>query len=197
MEMTTNVNVRVWRIVCYLCAFLTSLSTNQSASAQCCGGSAMGEYSSELMSPGMIIEGDSIYLTVILPEAAVLKVNDDPTISLGATRYFVVRGLDPAKIYTFDIVAEALNPAGVALVEKKTLKLKPGANDIVTLKPVKRKVPRPKTDVSKADDEKDASAEDKKSKAEDSVEKDADTKEKGKSTQTNRVNNFSKKIRQV
>lgn len=140
--MSTNVNVQTWRMACCLCAFITASSTNQMISAQCCGGNAVGVFSSEMMSPGMIIEGDSIYLTVMLPELAMLQVNGDPTISLGPVRYFVVRGLDPAKTYTFDFAAEALNPAGVVLLEKKTLKLRPGANEIVVLKPVKRKVPR-------------------------------------------------------
>jgi uncharacterized protein (TIGR03000 family) len=170
MEMTTNVNVRTSRIACYLCALASVLSANQISSAQCCGGIAMGGYSSDMMgyslTPGQTIEGDSVYLTVSLPEAAVLQINGDPTISLGATRYFVVRGLDSAKTYTFEIVAETLNPAGVALIEKKTLKLRPGANEIVVLKPVKRKVARPRADAPKADDDKDASAEENNAKAE-------------------------------
>lgn len=159
IEMTTNKDVR--SIAICLCALLLAFTTNRIASAQCCGSRAMGGFSSDVMDysmvPGQIIEGDSIYLTVNLPELTVLQINGDPTISLGPTRYFVVRGLDPMKTYTFEIVAETLNPAGVALEEKKTLKLRPGANEIVTLKPVKRKVPKPKTPPAKAE-EKDASA---------------------------------------
>ena len=93
--------------------------------------------------PGQIIEGDSIYITLMVPEKAIVQINGDPTISLGPTRYFVVRGLDLDKTYTFEVVVETANPAGVAMEEKKTLKLKPGASEIVTMKPVKRKVPKP------------------------------------------------------
>jgi uncharacterized protein (TIGR03000 family) len=95
------------------------------------------------MSPGMILEPDSIYLTVNVPEDAILQVNGDPTISIGPTRYFVVRGLAAGRTYNFEIVAETANPAGVAMEEKKTIALTTGASEIVTLKPVKRKVPRP------------------------------------------------------
>ncbi len=148
-----NNSVRFWQVPFYACAVLAILSAPQSACAQCCGGSgsAMGGYGGVIsgdfmgmpMMPGLIMEEDSIYLTVNVPEKAILQINGDPTISLGPTRYFVVHGLEPGRTYSFEIVAETANPAGVAMEEKKTVKVQSGSNEIVTLKPVKRKVPRP------------------------------------------------------
>ncbi len=188
--MATNVSVQTWRIAFCLCAFITASTPNQFASAQCCGGSGLSVFSGEMMSPGMIIEGDSIYLTVNLPELAMLQVNGDPTISLGPVRYFVVRGLEPGKTYTFEFAAETLNPAGVPLLEKKTVKLKAGSNDIITLKPVKRKIPRPAA-LSKAEDKKDAAGDEKKG---DEAAAGADSASKDKESAQNNLNKSAKKI---
>jgi uncharacterized protein (TIGR03000 family) len=89
---------------------------------------------------GQLIESDSIYLTVSVPETAILTVNGDPTISVGTLRYFVIKGLDRTREYQFEVVAETANAAGVAMEETKTVKLRPGSAELVTLKPVKRKV---------------------------------------------------------
>ncbi|MEZ6134539.1 MAG: hypothetical protein R3C53_06490 [Pirellulaceae bacterium] len=172
-----------------------SLSSN--AMAQCnCGGSAApmagGYYDSfgagipmdmgmqipiegipmapPLPEGGQIIEGDSIYLTVNVPEKAILTVNGDPTISTGPTRYFVVKGLDVEREYKFVIVAETANAAGVAMEQTETVKLKPGSSQVVTLKPVRRKGSKPPEDaVDKADEAIDEAA-DAVEKADDAIE---------------------------
>lgn len=137
--------VRAWAI----CAVLLM---SAHASAQCeCGNGASGGYSLAMGMPGVpmgaslgqSIEANAIYLNVNVPEKALLKVNGDPTISLGTTRYFVIKDLDPQHEYKFVIVAETANAAGVPMEETKTVKLKVGAIETVTLKPVKRKVLAP------------------------------------------------------
>ncbi len=143
-------SIRPRRAALYLSAVLVTCLSTPSASAQCCGGSAMGGFGGEIIGDAMgmpigpyqVMEADSIYFTVNVPEKAILQINGDPTISLGPTRYFVVRGLEPGRTYSFEIVAETANPAGVAMEEKKTIKLTPGSSEIVTMKPVKRKLPR-------------------------------------------------------
>lgn len=159
----------------------------QSAFAQCnCGGGqatgmVVGEYAPAMpivmgqpgdysVPGGQVIESDSIYLTVSVPEKAILTVNGDPTISVGTTRYFVIKGLDLSREYKFEIVAETANAAGVAMEETKTVKVRPGSTEMVTLKPVKRKVVKKpaEEDAEKNDDvaaegaaEEDAAAEEK------------------------------------
>lgn len=137
--------VRAWAI----CAVLLM---SAHASAQCaCGNGASGGYSLAMGMPGVpmgaslgqSIEANAIYLNVNVPEKALLKVNGDPTISLGTTRYFVIKDLDPQHEYKFVIVAETANAAGVPMEETKTVKLKVGAIETVTLKPIKRKVIAP------------------------------------------------------
>lgn len=144
--------VRAWAI----CAVLLM---SAHASAQCaCGNGASGGYSLAMGMPGVpmgaslgpIIEANAIYLNVNVPEKALLKVNGDPTISLGATRYFVIKDLDPQHEYKFVIVAETANAAGVRMEETKTVKLKVGAIETVTLKPIKRKVIAPSVVVDDA-----------------------------------------------
>jgi len=166
-------------------AIVGILFCTQSVRAQCaCGSSAIGgSYGSmafgmpdEMMigmpgdmmgTPGQVIEGDSIYLTIDVPDKAILQINGDPTISIGPKRYFVIRNLEPDETYKFVIVAETANAAGVAMEETQTLKLKPGARESVSLKPIKRKGAKPKPDADEEDsadesdsDEDDAAASD-------------------------------------
>ena len=134
--------------VCAL-ALVCALAAAQSTQAQCsCGATGMAMMPSGMLpgtdplavgQPGMIIEPNAIYLTVKVPEKTILMINGDPTISQGETRYFVVRGLEADREYKFEIVAETVNPAGVEMLEKKSVVLKTGAIETVALKPVKRK----------------------------------------------------------
>lgn len=123
------------------------------ATAQCnCWGSP-GAYSDSWMTIpgggfGQIIEGDSVYITLNVPEEAIVQVNGDPTISIGPTRYFVVRNLEAERTYKFVIVVETANAAGVAMEETKTIKMTPGNTEVVTMKPIKRKVLKPAADAS-------------------------------------------------
>ncbi len=150
--------VKAWAI----CAVLLM---SAHASAQCaCSNGASGGYSLATGMPGVpmgtslgpVIEANAIYLNVNVPEKALLKVNGDPTISLGTTRYFVIKDLDPQHEYKFVIVAETANAAGVPMEETKTVKLRVGAIETVTLKPVKRKVIAPSVGVDDAAEEEEA-----------------------------------------
>jgi uncharacterized protein (TIGR03000 family) len=79
----------------------------------CYGQSAMSEFG-----PGSaedVMEGGSAHVTVILPEAAKLFVNGDPTASTGETRYYVVKCLEHGKQYKFVFRAEMENAAKVKL----------------------------------------------------------------------------------
>lgn len=96
--------------------------------------------------PGQIIDDEAIYLTVNVPEEAIVTINNDPTISDGPTRHFVVRHVEPDRAYKFVIVAETANPAGIALEQTKTVTLKPGEFEEVTLEPFKRKMTQPSSD---------------------------------------------------
>ena len=107
----------------------------------CNGWQPTGEIAMQGFNPAWdITEPDTIYLTVSVPEEAVVEVNGDPTAMVGATRYFVIRHLDPERDYKFVISAVTLNPAGIPLEEKKTLVLGAGSRDSVSLAPYKRKV---------------------------------------------------------
>jgi uncharacterized protein (TIGR03000 family) len=134
-------------VVCAWASYV-SLMIGACASAQCaCGSGASGSYSLSMGMPGLpmgasagtLIEANAIYLNVTVPEKAVLKINNDPTISEGPNRYFVIKDLDPTKEYKFTLVAETANAANVAMQETKTVTLKPGSLETVALKPVKRK----------------------------------------------------------
>ncbi|MCA9126834.1 MAG: hypothetical protein KDB22_07110 [Planctomycetales bacterium] len=138
------------RRVTIIYAVLTCLFAPAAKSvAQCaCGQPAGGiVWGDAMMLPpgvaGQIIEGDAIYLTVNVPEAAIVQVNGDPTISIGPTRYFVVKNLDPERTYKFEIVVETANPAGVPMEASETVKLKPGNTEVVSITPTKRKVAKP------------------------------------------------------
>lgn len=86
------------------------------------------------------VEADAIYLTINVPEdTAPLRINNDPTMSVGATRYFVIRHLEPGRTYSFEVVAERANAAGVAMEEIKVFKLPAGSSKMLSLNPIKRK----------------------------------------------------------
>ncbi len=152
----TRTSLQPWVVVAL--AVVGAFTWPASAWAQCnCGGGSAVSQGYPAVADGMlfdgqlpagaqigqIIESDSIYLTVHVPEKAIIKVNGDPTISVGPTRYFVVKGLEPGRDYKFVIVAETANAAGVPMEETQTVTLKPGTLENVTLKPVKRKKVEP------------------------------------------------------
>lgn len=150
-------------------AVCAALFISAQAAAQCACGSpamagspfAMGVNGVPMgATPGPIIEANAIYLNVNVPEKAILKINGDPTISLGTSRHFVIKDLDPQHEYKFVIVAETANSAGVPMEETKTVKLKVGAIETVTLKPVKRKVVAPVVVVDDAEADAEAPASD-------------------------------------
>ncbi len=133
-------------ILARLIVLAAVMTVNQQALAQCsCQSSSangMLPWGSEVASMGalQIFEEDAIYLTVNVPEdTAPLTINGDPTISLGKTRYFVIRHLEPGRTYQFEIMAERANAAGVAMEEIKVIKVAAGSNRMLELNPIKRK----------------------------------------------------------
>lgn len=92
-----------------------------------------------------VIEPDAAYLTVNVPEVnldtsdAELIINGDPTVSVGPSRRFIVRDLEPEKDYEFQIVAITANRANVERMEVKTITLRAGDMQTLSLKPTRRR----------------------------------------------------------
>jgi len=72
---------------------------------------------------------DAIYLNVDVPPAAKVFVNNLPTSSIGASRQFVSRGLQPGKKYKFVVRAEVLGADGNVASEEKTVTMTAGQRD--------------------------------------------------------------------
>ncbi|MFO0942975.1 MAG: TIGR03000 domain-containing protein [Pirellulales bacterium] len=72
---------------------------------------------------------DAVYLTVNVPSAAKVFVNDKLTTSTGSVRQFVSRGLVGGKSYKFDVRAELLTADGQVVTENKTLVVGAGAEE--------------------------------------------------------------------
>lgn len=140
---TVSITLKTFALVMLLVGLSAPLSTTQ---AQCnCGGSMGGTFSAEswMMQSGeygQIIDGNAVNLTLHVPESAIVQINGDPTISIGPTRYYVIRNLEAGREYEFKIVVETANAAGVAMEETKTVKLLSGYSETITMKPIKRKV---------------------------------------------------------
>jgi uncharacterized protein (TIGR03000 family) len=92
-----------------------------------------------------IIEPNAAYLTINVPEVnldtsdAELIINGDPTVSTGPSRRFIVRDMEPDKEYRFQIVAITANRANVERMEVKTIILRAGELQSVSLKPIRRR----------------------------------------------------------
>lgn len=138
--------IKLPSILAFLTLLTVTLTGSHQAQAQCsCQSSAANgtlPWGAGIASMGalQIFEEDAIYLTVNVPEdTAPLTINGDPTISVGKTRYFVIRHLEPGRTYQFEIMAERANAAGVAMEEIKVIKVAAGSNRMLELNPIKRK----------------------------------------------------------
>jgi uncharacterized protein (TIGR03000 family) len=84
---------------------------------------------------------DSVNITINLPAAARVFVNDKPTTSTGVVRQFVSRGLVAGKSYQFDIRAELESTDGSIIKEERSLTVVAGAEENLSFaftdKPVK------------------------------------------------------------
>lgn len=74
------------------------------------------------------ISEDAVQLNVVVPENAIVYVNDRPTKSTGELRKFVSRGLEAGKTYRFEIRAE-LNDNGKVVSDTKTIVATSGAQE--------------------------------------------------------------------
>lgn len=72
---------------------------------------------------------DAVYLTVSVPSAAKVYVNDKLTTSTGSVRQFVSRGLVAGKSYKFEVRAELVTADGQVVTENKSLVVGAGAEE--------------------------------------------------------------------
>jgi uncharacterized protein (TIGR03000 family) len=72
---------------------------------------------------------DAVYLTVSVPSAAKVYVNDKLTSSTGTVRQFVSRGLAAGKNYKFEIRAELDTADGQTIKEEKSLVVSAGSDE--------------------------------------------------------------------
>jgi len=118
-------------------------ATSPIATAQCCSGGGSAGWdgiSGAFESVGyIVVEPEAIYLTVNVPETALVFVNGDPTAMGGTTRYFVIRHLEAGKKYKFEVAAQTKNAAKIDLEESTSFTLTAGERKTVTLAPYKRK----------------------------------------------------------
>jgi uncharacterized protein (TIGR03000 family) len=76
-------------------------------------------------------ESDEAILNVIVPEGAVVTVNDHETESEGETRKFMSRGLKKGYVYTY-VVKATFDRDGEPKTETKSIKLRPGDVELVS-----------------------------------------------------------------
>jgi uncharacterized protein (TIGR03000 family) len=76
-------------------------------------------------------ETDEAILNVIVPEGAVVTVNDHETESEGETRKFMSRGLKKGYVYTY-VVKATYDRDGEPKTETKSVKLRPGDVELVS-----------------------------------------------------------------
>lgn len=150
--MTTHSNI-LWAGKLLLLAGVAALGLANVGRAQCCNNGSMGiEYGApmiigEMVDPAAeLIEPDdpakTINLTIVVPEKALVKVNNEPTFTKGVVRQYVIRGLKPGKKYKFVVQAEYVNEHQAVYKAEKTLTLDSGSSERVAL-PLHR-VERPK-----------------------------------------------------
>jgi len=102
------------------------------------GGSSGGHHSASTLSAtnhyafsasGSAI-GNEAHLTIAVPDAARVFVNDKPTTSTGPLRQYISRGLDAGRSYKFEIRAE-MERDGQVVTESRTLVLTAGSREEV------------------------------------------------------------------
>lgn len=87
--------------------------------------------SSPVLAASSSTQNDAVYLTVNVPSAAKVFVNDKLTTSTGSVRQFVSRGLVAGKSYKFDVRAELMTADGQVVTEHKTMVVGAGADEQV------------------------------------------------------------------
>jgi len=101
-------------VCCGLVSLIAAAVGGGAVMGQCCGNNSSGEIvyegapiAQELSSEDLLREVDDptkiINLTVIVNEAAVVKINGEETETKGTLRPYIVRGLTPGKKYKFEI----------------------------------------------------------------------------------------------
>jgi len=75
------------------------------------------------------VSDSTIQLAVTVPNGAKLFVNEQATISTGATRLFVSRNLQREKKYEFRVRAEIMDKNGTLITEMQQVSVKPGESE--------------------------------------------------------------------
>jgi uncharacterized protein (TIGR03000 family) len=89
--------------------------------------------------------GEVVYLTVIVPEKAIVSINDEETYTTGTTRTYVAKGLKAGKEYTFRVKGLYKNESGAeySKEEKVTVKAGESSQVVLHLRRTKRTPPAP------------------------------------------------------
>lgn len=133
------------KVVC--CGLVSLIATACGGSVvlgQCCGNNSSGgivyegiPISEELSSEDLLREIDDptkiINLTVVVHDAAVVKVNGEETETKGTLRPYIVRGLTPGKKYKFEIEGLVKTKTGAEYFAKEEVVLTAGESKQVIL----------------------------------------------------------------
>jgi len=136
----------IGKMICCGLVSLAAVATGSNAvMAQCCGNSSTGggivyeaaPVSEELSAEDLLREVDDpatiINLTVIIHEAAVVKINGEETETKGTLRPYIARGLTPGKPYKFTIDGLVKTKTGAEYGAKEEVVLKAGESKQVVL----------------------------------------------------------------
>ena len=74
-----------------------------------------------------------INLTVIVQDKAIVSINGEPTVTMGTSRPYIVRGLKAGKTYKFEIEGLLKNESGAEYAAKESVTLKAGESKQVVL----------------------------------------------------------------
>lgn len=131
-------------VCCGLVSLIAAAVGGGAVMGQCCGNSSSGEIvyegapiAQELSSEDLLREVDDptkiINLTVIVNEAAVVKINGEETETKGTLRPYIVRGLTPGKKYKFEIEGLVKTKTGAEYFAKEEVVLTAGESKQVVL----------------------------------------------------------------
>jgi uncharacterized protein (TIGR03000 family) len=76
---------------------------------------------------------EMINLTVIVAEKAIVSINGEPTVTMGTSRPYIVRGLKEGKNYKFVVDGLVKNESGAEYAATETVTLKAGESKQVVL----------------------------------------------------------------
>ncbi|MDZ4848955.1 MAG: hypothetical protein SGI77_06655 [Pirellulaceae bacterium] len=103
----------------------------------CISGGMVVEYNATLDAQSLLVEVDDpakiVNLMVIVHEKAIVSVNGEPTVTMGTSRPYIVRGLEAGKKYKFEIVGVYQTEALAEYAAKETVTVEAGGTKQVVL----------------------------------------------------------------